>query len=209
MRRRNKKDPEELKKINNKNDQNKKVKKKLTKKQFLMLASTLLIVLCFIGIYLDMLEQEAAAEKAFPDENIVFIDVVRDTSPGQSIVFTEAGESYLNGTPLHYRIYADGDVFECTAIESETAKPIFEYKKTLTRSELIRLEEELKELIQKKSVDENEHESGAEYWFINIKQAEESIRVNSRLYDEILDKYMIVNVTPTNTVQPMPPEELM
>lgn len=209
MRRSKRKEAEGIKKNSNKNDQNKKVKKKLTKKQFLMLASTLLIVLCFIGIYLDILEQEAEAKKAFPAENIVFIDVVRDTSPEQSIVFTEAGESYLNGTPLHYRIYADGDVFECTSVESENAKPIFEYKKTLTRSELIKLEEELVELMQKKNVNENEHISGAEYWFINIKQSEETIRVNSRLYDEILDKYMIINVTPTNTVQPMPPEDLM
>lgn len=160
-------------------------------KKIIIVCAVILIVAVICGIYFysrktnDMLKDNA------------YIDIWRDTSMDMDIDLYSTGSGaneklYLGVQPVHYIINKNGEIYtyENSSYQNKmTGKrdpATVKYIKQISQSDLEKLENDLKSIIENNS--SNSVSLTATYWYIKING--KSTRVNANLQTQILNNYI-------------------
>ncbi len=133
-----------------------------------------------------------------------YIEIWRDITMDADIDLysTGSGENeklYLGAQPLQYRINKNGEIYtyqessfkNMTTGERDPATS--NYIKTISQSEVEKIESELKSIIENNTSDSYDY--GSTYWY--IKMNEEVNRVNVNVYQYVLEQYVDENYEQT------------
>lgn len=170
------------------------MKLNIKNKKIVIFSMAILIIAIAVGILFYKMNNVAKNDTII--EN-AYIDIWRDTSMDMDIDLYSIGSGsneklYLGAQPLHYLINKSGDIYTYQASSYQnkmTGKrdpAIVEHIKTLSKSELDKLEDNLKSVIEIHS--SNSISLDSSYWYIKID--DNSTRVDINVKTNVLNNYI-------------------
>lgn len=168
---------------------------KRNKKIIIICAIIILIIAIIFGIYYSIYFIRNKINDSIRDS--AYIDIWKDVSMDLDIALELEGsglnkKSYLGKQPLHYIINKDGEIY--TYLSSSYINKItgisdpatVKYIKTLSQSDLEKIEEELKVIIENNS--SNSISWDSIYWYIKING--KLTRVDVNVETQVLNNYI-------------------
>lgn len=144
-----------------------------------------IVISCIIILIVSIIVRMYFYNKIKRIKDDAYIDIWRDTSMDPVHNFG------LNSQPLHYLINENGEVYTYRAsykneITGKKDSATIKYIKTISKSDLQKLENDLKQIIEN-NTDDSISYWYLDYWYIEINN--NSTRVNVNVKSQVLDKY--------------------
>ena len=168
------------------------MKLNIKSKKTIIICIIILIVAILIGLYFWKRNTSTINDEL---KDNAYIDIWRDNSMDADIDVYSTGSGankklYLGAQPLHYLINKNGDIYtyQASSIKNKmTGKrdpATSEYIKTISQSDLQKIENELKSIVENNSSNSISWNS----WYVKIDG--KSTRVNVNVQTQILNKYL-------------------
>lgn len=157
------------------------MKLNIKSKKTIIICIIILIVAILIGLYFWKRHTSTINDEL---KDNAYIDIWRDNSMDADIDLYSSGSGaneklYLGAHPLHYLINKNGDIYTYQASS-------FKYIKTISQSDLQKIENELKSIVENNS--SNSISWNSTSWYVKIDG--KSTRVNVNVQTQILNKYL-------------------
>ncbi len=164
------------------------------KKIIIFCIAVLIVVVIGGGIYFY---KRSYSEKNNLLKDNAYIDIWRDKSMDMDIDLYSTGSGaneklYLGVQPVHYLINKNGNIYTCqdssyqNKMTGKRDPATVKYIKQLSQSDLEKLENDLKSIIENNS--SNSVSLTSTYWYIKVNG--KATRVNANIQTQILNNYL-------------------
>ena len=170
------------------------MKLSIKNRKIVIVCIVILIVAVICGIYFYSRNSYTTNDSL---KDNAYIDIWRDTLMDMDIALYSAGSGvneklYLGAQPVHYLINKNGDIYtyqDSSYQNKMTGKrdpATVKYIKQISQSDLEKLENDLKSIIENNS--SNSISFNSTYWYIKLDG--NSTRVNANIQTQILNNYL-------------------